>query len=226
MITYGDSFKEVGIDLADYYLNPNQLQDMTKRLHVCETLFGDLNARVLVLLQDAADVDTLLSRASSYPDKQVLRHGEDILTNKRLVDWFKDYFPISIEGDRADDCGLYYANSIWLLKRTGGMSGAIQKKKKTVDACKPVLLATLRNLEKVELLCVFGVQAHSAICDAFGINTSWKNAKENVYPDTVDFEGRQLKVVALNHPAARIPPESTKRRLHTLLDQLGFSKKI
>ena len=93
-IIFGDVFKELGSDLEHLYVNPNKLQDMSARLHVCETLFGDFNARVLVLLQDAADVDSLLLSRDLCPSRPLLSHSEKALTNKRLVSWLKDFFPL------------------------------------------------------------------------------------------------------------------------------------
>lgn len=224
MKIFGDSFKNLGVGLKDNYVNPNDLQDMSNRLHVCETLFGDFDARVLIVLQDAADVDTLLTRARAAPNAPILRHGEDILTNRRLVDWFSDYFNVSIDGHGAAECGIYYANSVWLLKRSGGMSGSIKKSKEVTVACKPVLLATLRNLQSLEVVISFGAQAHKSMCGILNIDETWSSAKENKTPNIVRFDNRKLRYVALNHPAARIPPEITKARLRTLLSRLGFNR--
>lgn len=225
MKIFGNSFKDRGNGLKDHYVNPNDLQDMSNRLHVCETLFGDFDAKVLIVLQDAADVDTLLTRARVDPDAPILRHGEDILTNKRLVDWFSDYFDVSIDGHGAAQCGIYYANSVWLLKRSGGMSGSIRKSKEVHDACKPVLLATLRNLRNLEVIVSFGAQAHKSMCDILNFHETWAAAKENMMPYTVHFDNRLFKYIALNHPAARVPPQTTKTRLRDLLSGLGFNRR-
>ena len=224
MIAYGDSFKDIGADLVSHYVNPNQLQDMSKRLHVCETLFGDFDAKVLVLLQDAADADKLIDNGAVDRSKPVLRHFEGALTNKRLVDWFGDYFQVSITGDGSSSCGLYYANAIWLIKRFGGMSGPIVRRSEVLEACTPVLCATLKNLKNLEIVFAFGMQAYDSISRMLGVETSWQSAKDSLLAEQVIFAGRTINLVALNHPAARVSHKLTKERLHNFLDHFDFQR--
>jgi hypothetical protein len=216
-IVFGDVFKDLGSDLEHLYLNPNKLQDMSDRLHVCETLFGDFDARVLVLLQDAADVDSLLVSRDLSPSRPVLSHSEKALTNKRLVSWFKDFFPVSIDGSNAQHCGIYYANAVWLLKLNGGMSGPLPQKSKVLETCGPVLSATLQNLERLELILAFGRHSYSALCRLFPLTRSWEEALISTEPEEVIHLGRKLEVLGLNHPAARISQKIQVQRLRGVL---------
>ncbi len=219
-IKYGDSFVNLGANLTDLYLNPNELGDMSDRLHVCESLFGDLNAKVMILLQDAADKKTLLNNASQ---SNPLIHGQKFLTNKRLVTWFGNFFKdknIEITGANSKNCGIYYANAVWLIKKVikkgEGVSSPIRKRKAVLLECQPVLDATIQNLKELKVILAFGDVAFEALALKFNIKDTWHEALANNKLIPVgDF-----LIGTLYHPANRkLSPKSMMARIHNYLTE-------
>jgi len=212
-LIFGNSFFGIEKDLTNWYRNPNEFQDMSNRLHVCETLFGDFNAKLMVLLQDAADEETLFNQKKLTPDSP-LRHDPKIGTNKKLVKWFKDYFEVDIEGSNAKECGIYYANAIWLIKKGSDISSPIYLQDKVLKACEPVLEATINNLKELKLILAFGKSAFLALKSKFNIQESWEDAlAKNLLIDV----GERFQVGAINHPRASIPSLVTQARIKNLL---------
>lgn len=215
-LKFGNSF--LGIekdkkDLTSWYLNPNEFQDMSNRLHVCETLFGDFNAKLMILLQDAADEQTLLNQKKSTPEN-ALRHSPKIGTNKKLVKWLKEYFEVDIEGSNAKECGIYYANAIWLIKKGANISSPIHLQNDVLEVCEPVLDATITNLKELKLILAFGKSAFLALKGKFNIRESWEDAlSKNLLIDV----GRGFKVGAINHPRASVRSLVTEARIKSLL---------
>jgi len=215
-LKFGNSF--LGIekdkkDLTSWYLNPNEFQGMSNRLHVCETLFGDFNAKLMILLQDAADEETLLNQKKLTPENP-LRHSPKIGTNKKLVKWFKEYFKVDIEGSNAKECGIYYANAIWLIKKGGNISSPINLQNDVLEVCEPVLDATISNLKELKLILAFGKSAFLALKRKFNIHESWEDAlRKNLLIDV----GKGFKVGAINHPRASVRSIVTEARIRNLL---------
>lgn len=212
-LIFGDSFLGIEKDLTSWYLNPNEFQDMSNRLHVCETLFGDFNAELMILLQDAADEQTLLNQKRLTPESP-LRHSPQIGTNKKLVKWLKNFFEIDIQGSNAKDCGIYYANAIWLIKKGTDISSPIYLQDKVLKACEPVLDATIGNLKELKLILAFGKSAFLALKGKFDIQESWEDALEkNLLIDV----GKSFKIGAINHPRASVRSLVTEERIKSLL---------
>lgn len=217
-IKYGGSFINLGANLTDFYLNPNELGDMSDRLHVCESLFGDLNAKVMILLQDAADEATLrvLKNASQ---SNPLIHGQNFLTNERLVTWFGNFFKdknIEITGANSKNCGIYYANAVWLIKKGGGVGFPIRKRKAVLLECQPVLDATIQNLKELKVILAFGDVAFEALALKLNIKDTWHEALANNKLIPVgDF-----LIGTLYHPANRkLSPKSMMARIHNYLTE-------
>lgn len=212
-LIFGSSFKGIEKELTDWYCNPNDFQDMTKQLHVCETLFGDFNAKLMILLQDAADEETLIAQKIITPNSP-LRHSPKISTNKKLVKWFKEYFKVDINGGNSRECGIYYANAIWLIKKGSDISSPIYLQNKVLGVCAPVLDATINNLQELKLILTFGKSAFLALKSKFNIQESWEDAlANNVLIDV----GERFKVGVINHPRASVSSMLTKVRINNLL---------
>ncbi len=217
-LVFGNSFKGLERGLTDWYRNPNEFQDMSNRLHVCETLFGDFNAKLMILLQDAADEETLINQGKLTPGMP-LRHGSNIRTNKKLVKWFKQYFDVDVEGTNAKNCGIYYANAIWLIKKGSDISSPIYLQDKVLRACEPVLEATINNLKQLKLILAFGKSAFLALKTKFNFQETWEDALEkNLLIDI----GEQFKIGAINHPRASVSSNITQERIRGLLYQSGI----
>ena len=212
-LVFGDKFVGIEKGLEVWYRNPNEFQDMSNRLHVCETLFGDFNAKLMILLQDAADEETLIAHKISTPDNP-LRHDPKIGTNKKLVKWLERHFPVDIEGRNAKSCGVYYANAIWLIKKGGDISSPIYELSKVLKACEPVLDDTINNLKQLKLVLAFGKPAYLALKQRFSIKETWKEALTN---NTLIDVGRQFKIGAINHPRASVTSAVTEARISKLL---------
>ena len=220
-LVFGKKFLGIERGLETWYRNPNDFQDMSNRLHVCETLFGDLNASVMILLQDAADEETILKQQKLTPENP-LRHGPSIGTNKKLVKWFQNYFDVDIGGRNARNCGIYYANAIWLIKRGADISSPIHSQQEVLKACSPVLDATINNLKQLKLILAFGKPAFIALKQKFFIKESWSEALAN---NALIDVGKSFKIGAINHPRASVSSEITQNRIKNLLDEALIKKR-
>ena len=135
------------------YRNINEIFEQKTQLHCCETLFGDYNAKVLVLLQDAANykkLNNLFIKTGRNPFK----HDPKVDTNKNLFRFLKPYFPLgkSVFEPNSRNCGVFYANAVWLLKETVSMQGGVR----TEDCDLEIFHATLNNLPKLQLIIACG----------------------------------------------------------------------
>jgi hypothetical protein len=162
----------------DGYRNINELTRPEHQLHGCETLFGDFYARVMVLLQDFANVPIVKERVQRG-EPNPFHHDPMSDTNRELSRLFSPYFKIDINGgERARTCGLYYANAIWLVKecpKSEGKSAAPPKKSTALQVCEPVFHATLQNLPNLELIIAFGKVAFEALQKYLHVTGDWEN---------------------------------------------------
>lgn len=221
-IKFGKDFQEVGTNHQDYYVNPNILGCMSDRLHVCESLFGDFDAELMVLLQDAADENSFKKLKEKNPSINPLIHNPSANTNKKLVFFLESFFPkINISGTEASSCGIYYANAVWLVKKGDGMRAPIKKKSLVLKECSEVLDATVNNLKNLRLIMTFGQIAYEAIASKFKINLSWHEALKQ--DGLITVEG--YFVGAFPHPAARgIDKNKIKEKISHLLLESNFVK--
>jgi hypothetical protein len=182
--------KILGIDFKDShvegYRNINELFPQHEQLHACETLFGDFDARVMVLAQDAANFKTLESLYQKDPKSNPFRHGEKVETNINLFNLLNSQNIFDLGTFRHPNnrsCGVYYANAIWLLKDSEGMSGAITSKRAIYQESKNILEATIKNLEKLRLVVTMGRES-------FGfIKSCYPNEIRGEWPEVVSSRG-------------------------------------
>lgn len=183
------------------YRNINERTRPEHQLHGCETLFGDFSARVMVLLQDFANVPIVQERVQRG-EPNPFHHSLTAQTNVNLIRLFAPYFTANINGDTARTCGLYYANAVWLLKedpKGDGKSASLPRLRQVLGICEPVFRATLQNLPNLELIIAFGSVAFRAIRMYFNIDADWLGTVVNrkVLP-----VGKYL-VAATTHSTAR-----------------------
>lgn len=172
----GAEFINLGLNLKNEYKNPNEYRLMLDGLHTCESLFGDYKAKILLLMQDAADSNTL-DKLKESGEKNPLKHSPQALTNKRLVDWFsRNNFDVNINGENSRDCDLYYANAVWLIKIGMNMRSPLRKKNAVLKECAPVLNATIENLINLRLIFTFGSVAYESISNKYSLKKTWKEA--------------------------------------------------
>ncbi len=198
---FGDQIAGPSEQLSKDYVNPNALAAMPVTLHVCESLFGDWRAGLCLLMQDAADVDSL-NKLHTNTGRPLLSHSLSAPTNKRLIKWLSkhhEFSSVNIEGDNAKSCGIYYANAVWFLKKTGGMSGPLKQRRLILKESQIILSTTISQLSKLELIIAFGRVAYEALQLQFQLNTPWKVAKGQ--RDLIRH--KNLLIGVTNHPMAR-----------------------
>ena len=174
---FGKEFKK--IELAGYR-NINELYEQESQLHACETLFGDWNAEVLVLAQDAANFSTL-KILMNEDNKNPFRHSPTNKTNINLYSVLSSLNLFDIGefiNPNNRNCGLYYANAIWLLKESDSMSGAITNQKDAYKVSECTFEATLNNLPNLKLILTLGKHSFNFIQYYFKnqISTDWSQS--------------------------------------------------
>jgi len=153
---YGVDFKHLEVN---GYRNINEIYLQKNQLHACETLFGDWNAKLMILAQDAANFKTIELLLKANPNKNPFRHGENVDTNQNLfnlLDEFNFFKLGKINKPNNKNCGIYYANAVWLLKISDSMSGRLVDKKKAFLTSEQVFKATLDNLDNLKLIITLG----------------------------------------------------------------------
>jgi hypothetical protein len=202
---YGDQFTKIDSRLACDYINPNELMLMSNQLHLCESLFGDWNARVCLLLQDPADVDSL-RKFQKQTGRPILSHSPNADTNKRLVEWlnkFEMYSQLDIEGRLSKSCGLYYANAVWFLKREGGMGAPLRQRALVINESSEMLVTTITQLKELELIIAFGGVAYEALQKIFDLKPTWPKVLESSNLISAQTNQRSYLIGVTNHPKAR-----------------------
>jgi hypothetical protein len=188
------------------YVNINSLIDeldpsnpIRDRLHMCETLFGDRSATVLVLAQDGANEDRMRSTIGREGSAGY-RHGPDVKTNINLLRCLEG-FSLSADPSR---CGFFYANAIWLLKKTEGMSGAINRPHAVYDACAPVFWETVRGLEKLKLILCLGEQPYNFLRRLNAdLEPNWRIISTAEKVQEFKTPWGPVKVAVVPHPSPR-----------------------
>jgi len=190
---FGESFKHLKLK---GYRNINELFVQDSQLHACESLFGDWNAEVMILAQDAANFSSLkllLDEEKTNP----FRHSSSNRTNINLHTILSSLNRFNM-GDfykpNNRNCGLYYANAIWLLKDSVGMSGAITSKEDAYKVNQEVFVATLENLKNLKIILTLGEHSYNFIKQFFTnqISSDWhtsvkKNTLHEVYIENSRF---------------------------------------
>lgn len=215
---YGNSFATLDHRLEKDYANPNELAAMDKQLHLCESLFGDWNARVCLLMQDPADIESLVN-FHNKTGRPILSHSPSAQTNKRLVTWLSkhpEFRGLNIDGANAKDCGVFYANAIWYLKRGHGMGAILPQRSLAITESLPILRATFEQMPNLELIVAFGEVAYLSLKRLFALRESWNDAKKS--KQLISANGYEIGITM--HPKARgVPPSQLEARLNHLLQQ-------
>lgn len=191
----------------DGYVNINRFHESFDQLHCCETLFGDYNAEVMLLGQDPGEYETF-KELKDMNDPNPYRHGPKRPTNIMLHKLMSPYFDVDnvLNSTKARNCGLYFANAIWLLREG---AGAKQKHPpEAFEVCHEIFAATLNNLTKLKLIIVMGEDAHNYMKKVISNlpQKLWDFVKRDTpIHGTVNhsmMEPRQLFVGAMYHPRA------------------------
>jgi len=203
--------KKFGIDFENLclegYKNINELHKQHTQLHACETLFGDWNAEVMILAQDAANFNTL-QELKMKDNKNPFRHSPENRTNKNLYEIINSLKRFNI-GDYATpnnlNCGLYYANAIWLLKDSKDMSGAITNANESYKISRKIFNATLNNLTKLKLILTLGEHSYKFLTYFFRdqIEMNWHQTVAERKVHKVHHKGIDYLVCSIYHTSIR-----------------------
>jgi hypothetical protein len=182
------------------YRNINEIYEQQNQLHCCETLFGDYEASVLVLLQDAANFDRL-NNLYIKTGHNPFRHDPTVETNKNLFRFLKPYFPLgqSVVEPNNRSCGVFYANAVWLLKEAADMQGDLRGD----DGDLEIFLATLDNLPNLKLIIACGQVPFNLVCSAQNqLLPKWSEFRGKQVAE-ISIRGRQLLLGSTFHPGRR-----------------------
>jgi hypothetical protein len=183
------------------YKNVNDLAVVQSRLHSSQTLFGDTNAEILVLLQDSANWETF--EECLKQDQDFFRHHPNRITNKRLAELFSRKFDVDASGSNSTTCGLFCANVVWLLKQ-GNMSASLRGRRHVVKACQPVFDETIKSLPNLKLVVAFGKDTFSSACELLGLQLgNWRDVVTNRTVIEVFYKNQTFGLCTVPHPAAR-----------------------
>ena len=199
--TRGYDFRHMRLD---GYRNINELYPQMDRLHCCETLFGDPQAEVLLLAQDAAHVSRFESAMAKDPEKNPFRHDPDLPTNARLFGYLGKYFDVgrSTEDPNNRGCNIYYANAIWLLKEGDGAQAPVKQAGKALEVSLPVLTATVRQLVRLRIVIALGSVSYRAVRLLDPRLPPWADVRcRGLHP--ASLLGKQMMVGTTFHPGGR-----------------------
>lgn len=186
------------------FRNINSLFVIKDQLHMCETLFGDTNAKIMILGQDGAPYEKIKA-LSEKEGRNSYRHGEDVKTNQNLIFCLSKYLAlnkIDLKNIDPKSSGIYYANAIWLLKESKGMAGTISRPKTALKTCLPVLKATIEGLNNLQLIIALGRLAYESLCSvAPELNPDWTKLVQSRGVQNSNFYGKKLNVATVRHPS-------------------------
>jgi len=202
----------LGIDFENVkvegYRNINELYKQHTQLHACETLFGDWDAEVMILAQDPANFKKLKELSDKNPYKNPYHHDPKIKTNQNLFNLMKSLNQFNLdsyEDPNNENCGLYYANAIWLLKESHDMSGAITDKSNIYKESKKIFEATLQNLPKLKLILTLGYQSFQFLNYYFEnqIDSDWHESvvRSKIY--NVKTNKKSYSIASIYHTSNR-----------------------
>lgn len=159
---------------AEGWVNIHAILSKPPRLYGVDALMGDVSAHTLVLGKDAAPARVFIQlRDRGDPDPY--RHDPHLPTNLMLhsvLDELRIAAPL--DGSRARDCGLYYANAHYLLRADNRFSGALPNRVEAASQSKRMLQYLLASLPKLRRVIAMGADAYSAVTAHYGIDANWR----------------------------------------------------
>lgn len=161
-----------------------------------ETLCGDWDGNVLVVLKDFASTGWLETRRDGRP---YYSHGPDVRTNRNLVCFLRDS---GVEIDEYElnntTCGVLYVSANFLLLEGVGMSNGISRE--ALEESWPVLDFTIKSMPNLTDIVLGGVEAFATFQRHGGLTVDRKSALAGEKPMT--WRGR-YRVHVTAHTADR-----------------------
>lgn len=183
---------------ASGYTNIWELLPYEKKLYGTETLFGDWDGELLILLQDFSTREEIRQRIAAR-DPNPYRHDPAIRTNRRLE---KLAAPLG-EGLDPRRCRMLYGSALaGLLKGGTSLSGGLPNWRSLLEYAQKVLLWTLGQMPNVKTVACCGKVAWETATTAHGLNgLDWRTYLERRIP----VEAGKVLLYAHRHPVNRDP---------------------
>jgi hypothetical protein len=186
------------------YINAHDLCPGEPRLYGTESLYGDWNARVLLLAKDFAPASYVRDRVAPG-DHRPYSHKPGLRTNKRLAEFVVRFLSVPV---------LYGSALANLLRDDGEWSGTLPNRRAALDHGARVLRDfVLPHLPDETLVMCLGEEAWECACAATGLSGDWREHRDAVRP-----LGR---LVAAFHPVARVSVAQHEGPWQLLADLLG-----
>jgi len=185
------------------YKNINEIKLVDNRLHSIQSLFGDLNAKILILLHDP--VDFFYYYKLSKKNNDFFRHNEENPTNIKLVEIFKPHFKlVNIKGSNSKNCGLFAANIIWLLKDSLNKNVIKSNTDNSlIRECRAVFFETIESLKKLKLIIAFGSVPYYACENYFGFIVNLKKDIIKKRKKLIKYKNKNFFIVPAPNPSPR-----------------------
>lgn len=80
-----------------------------------------------------------------------------------------------LDGSKAGTCGVYYANTYWLLRDDDRFSGPFKNADAAFEQSKGVLEYMLSSLTRLERVIAMGADAYAALMQFYGLSEDWRS---------------------------------------------------
>lgn len=187
---------------APDYTNIWELLPNEKKLYGTETLFGDWDGELLILLQDFSTRKEV-ARRITVGDPNPYRHDPTIRTNRRLEVLAA---PFRKGGDHRT-CGILYGSAlVGLLKEGDSLSSGLGRWHSVLEYAQKVLLWTLGQMPNVKKVACCGKIAWETATTAHGLKgLGWRTHLERRIP----VDAGKVLLYTHRHPVNRDPASWT-----------------
>jgi len=185
------------------YTNAYSLLPAETRLYGTESLYGDWNARILLLAKDFAPSRILRDRITAAHPRPY-SHEPTLKTNVRLQQ-LTGHLALSPDPTA---CGLLYGSALASLCRDDGrMSGTLPSRTAALAFGARVLTFALNHLPCLRAIVCMGEEAWLVTAATLGINADWRDSRESCAIVRVN----RISIIAAYHPAARVAHAESQR---------------
>lgn len=183
---------------APGYTNIWELLPHEKKLYGTETLFGDWDGELLILLQDFSTRQEIEQRITAG-DTNPYRHDPDIKTNRRL-EVCAAHFSRGLD---PRTCGILYGSAlVGLLKEGDSLSSGLGKWHSVLAYAQEVLAWTLGQMPAVKMVACCGKVAWETATTTHGLKgLDWRTYLERRIP----VKAGKVLLFAQRHPVNREP---------------------